>query len=78
MIVARDTELQFRFPVGKQYVIVALHLKHGDDAEEALRSFFVQEDIPVYMEMPILATAHRILNDPDVISDQIEFSMNSH
>ena len=64
MIVARSTTLRFKFAVGKKYVLVEVNLRQGEDSEEALRAFFVQEDIPVYLEIPILATADRLLKDP--------------
>lgn len=70
MIIADDVSLHFQFPVGKKYVIVRIDFKHGDDSEDVLRAFFVQEDIPVYLEMPILATVDRLLKDPAVLAKE--------
>ena len=75
MIVAQDVSLHFQFPVGKKYVLVKLHFQHGEDSEDVLRAFFVQEDIPVYLEIPILALADQMLKDPELHKDETEKCM---
>lgn len=75
MIIPKDVTLHFQFPVGKKYVLVRLSLKHGEDSEDVLRAFFVQEDIPVNLEIPILVSADRILNDPDLYKEDVENCM---
>lgn len=70
MIVPNDCILNIHFPVGKKFVMVKMAFRRGEDSEDVLRTFFLQEDVPIYMETPILCATHYLLKDQSLLRDE--------
>ncbi len=55
-----------RFSVGKKYVVLNLHDAEADDncgnkiVEENMRKIFANEDLPCYLEVPLLSALHSL------------------
>lgn len=54
-------DVTFRFNVGKDVVLMDLHLNEGEDAEVQLKKIIEHEHIPSYMEISLLASLHALI-----------------
>lgn len=52
-----------RFHVGKQYVMLDVRFKEGEDVEEVMRGIFDKENIPENLHIPILAAMDALFQE---------------
>lgn len=58
-----DVECTLRFSIGLKFAIVTINFRKGEDCAESLRRFFIEEDIPPYLELPILNAVRNLLEE---------------
>ena len=55
--------VDLEFLVCNKTVRASLYFDNGDDYTEAVRKFMTQEGIPVFLEVPILASLHALFKE---------------
>jgi hypothetical protein len=56
-------EVVLRFPVGRKYCIANMKFEQGEDVTESLRHFFLVENIPPYLEVPIFSCIYALFQE---------------
>lgn len=53
----------FHFNVGKKLALLTMPFEKGEDSHETMKKFFHEEDIPVYLEAPILGALENLFQE---------------